>query len=70
MGEGRRSAPPLLALMRRWLVIRLALGIRMAIRHVPSELNMADGPSRGFHVGPAPETAVKAGRLCPFFGPG
>ena len=42
------------------MVIRLFLGIWLFMRHVPSEKNQADGPSRGYPVGAAPETIKKA----------
>ena len=59
LSKGRSSAPPLLALCRRLLVIRAIYGIRIYLRHVPSPLNCADGPTRNEPVGPARETVVK-----------
>ena len=58
-GKGRSSSPSLLALCRRLLVIRVGVGIRLYIRHIPSQLNSADGPTRGCAVGAAPETVEK-----------
>eukprot|EP00974_Lingulodinium_polyedra_P065849 6369343-Lingulodinium_polyedra.AAC.1 len=69
-GKGRSSSPRLLPMLRRLMVLRLFLGIRLLLRHVPSGLNLADGPSRGFRVGPAPETAAKHKGALPFFGQG
>ena len=43
------------------MTMRICLGIRLLLRHVPSALNQADGPSRGYPVGAAPETLRKAG---------
>ena len=37
----------LLSLVRRWSGLRLARNIRLAVRWIPSELNVADGASRG-----------------------
>ena len=52
--------------MRRWLVLRLLTGLRLYVRRVAGKLDIADKPSRGVAVGPAPETAAKTGRLWPF----
>ena len=38
---------PLLSLVRRWSGLCLARNIRPAVRWIPSELNVADGASRG-----------------------
>ena len=38
---------PLLSLIRRWSGLCLARNIRPAVRWIPSELNVADGASRG-----------------------
>ena len=59
LGKGRSSRPSLLALCRRLATMRMILGIRLYARHVVSEMNFADGPSRGFPVGVAPETKTK-----------
>ena len=53
-GKGRSSSPPLLRLCRRLAAIRVACGIRIALRWVPSGWNVADGPSRGCAVGEHP----------------
>ena len=56
LGKGRSSAEGLLRVCRSCAAVELALGIRIYLRYVPSELNMADGPSRGLGVGVAAET--------------
>jgi hypothetical protein len=54
LGKGRRQAA----------AICLAFGMRVLLRYVPSEVNVADGPSRGYHCGVATETrAAHADRL-------
>lgn len=60
-GKGRSSAPSLLALCRRLCALRLITCIRIYLRHdiVPSELNHADGPSRGGACGCDEETVKK-----------
>ena len=57
--KGRSSAPPLLRLCRQAAAIIMAMDIRPLLRYIASEVNPADGPSRGLGVGAAPET-VKA----------
>ena len=54
--KGRSSASSLLWLARVACGISLALGIRGYYRWVPSQWNMADGPSRGVSIGAAEET--------------
>ena len=54
--KGRSSATSLLRLARVACGISLALGIRGYYRWVPSQWNMADGPSRGVGIGAADET--------------
>ena len=56
LGKGRSSSPPLLRLCRRAAAMRLILGIRIFLRYVASEVNVADWPSRGGPVGVAPKT--------------
>ena len=56
MAKGRSSATALLRVCRASAAVQLAMGLRLYLRYVPSELNLADGPSRGLHVGVAPET--------------
>ena len=54
LGRGRSSSPHLLTLCRRFAAIRVACGIRIALRWVPTGWNVADGPSRGGAVGEHP----------------
>ena len=63
LSKGRSSAPPLLALCRRLLVLRAICGIRLYLRHVPSPQNSADGPTRDQPVGPAKETVEKYAQI-------
>lgn len=51
LSKGRSSSAPLLRLCRRWSLFRIALGMRTFLRHVPTDVNMADGPSRGQFIG-------------------
>ena len=53
---GRSSAVALLRLARVACGIALVLGIKGCYRWVPSQWNMADGPSRGVAIGAADET--------------
>lgn len=50
--KGRSSKHPLLKLLRKVAAHQLALGIKIAIVWVPSELNPADEPSRRFESNP------------------
>ena len=54
--KGRSSAVALLRLARVACGIALVLGIKGCYRWVPSQWNMADGPSRGVAIGAADET--------------
>ena len=64
ISKGRSSSPPLLRLSRQAAAISLVFGIYPMVRYIPSEVNPADGPSRGVAVGAAPETrAAHADRL-------
>ena len=54
--KGRSSATALLRLARVACGIALVLGIKGCYRWVPSQWNMADGPSRGVAIGAADET--------------
>ena len=56
LSKGRSSVFAFLVLARRAAAMTLAVGIRMHLRWVPSELDYADGPSRGEDVGVAQET--------------
>ena len=64
MGKGRISSTPLLRLARQAMIYIMMYGLVPLYRYIPSELNPADGPSRGLHVGAAPETqAAHADRM-------
>ena len=64
LSKGRSSAPALLRLCRQATAVILAFSLRPLLRYIPSELNIADGPSRGGPVGVAQETrAAHADRL-------
>ena len=54
--KGRSSSAPLLRLCRQLVPLSLILGIRPYYRYIPSEMNPADGPSRGERVGAADST--------------
>ena len=58
LGKGRSSAPALLRLCRQAAAITLAFRIYGSYRYVPSEVNVADGLSRGGFLGAAPETVL------------
>ena len=67
LSKGRSSAPALLRLCRQAAAVMLTFGIRGMFRYVASEINVADGPSRGLRLGIADETekahAERAGRV-------
>ena len=54
--KGRSSAKDVLHLCRVAGIIQMVCRIRGYYRWVPSELNLADGPSRGLPIGAAEET--------------
>ena len=56
VAKGRSSSAPLLRLSRQLCAISLAFGLRPAPRYITSEVNPADGPSRGLAAGAAPQT--------------
>ena len=56
VSKGRSSSPPLLRLCRQASAVILAFDIRPLLRYVPSEMNVADGPSRGLKLAVADET--------------
>ena len=58
IAKGRSSSPPLLRLSRQLAGYSLAFGLLVYPRYIPSEINPADGPSRGVGVGAAPETKI------------
>ena len=47
--KGRSSSPNLLHVGRKFACLSLATNIRIVTRWIPSELNIADGPSRGLN---------------------
>ena len=64
--KGRSSAKDLLHLARVGGIIQMVCRIRGYFRWVPSEINLADGPSRGLGIGAADDTvAVHVGRGVP-----
>ena len=58
LAKGRSSRPGMLRISRQIAALALGLGIRLVGRYVRSELNYADGPSRGEGVGVAGETVL------------
>ena len=61
--KGRSSNQGLLYLSRRLAGLSMGYNIRVALRYVPSERNMADGPPRGSaYACVARETLAKAAR--------
>ena len=61
--KGRSSNPGLLYLSRRLAGFLLGYNVRLAIRYVPSELNMADGPSRGAAYASVDDGTVRKAEL-------
>ena len=55
--KGRSSRPALNSVARKAAAIQLAFEMRFYLRWVPTKRNHADGPSRGFGIGPAPPEA-------------
>ena len=58
LSKGRSSARQLLRVCRQAAAVQLGCRIRIYLRWVPSERNLADGPSRGGPIGVDAETAV------------
>jgi hypothetical protein len=58
LAKGRSSRPGMLRISRQIAALALGLGIRLIGRYVRSELNYADGPSRGENLGVAGETVL------------
>lgn len=50
LSKGRNNSGRLLRVCRRWAALQFAFGIRVYLRHVPTGISMADGPSRGLPV--------------------
>ena len=58
LAKGRSSSPVLLGLARAAAAMQLVLGLRPYWRHIETDRNHADGPSRGFPLGHAPAWAT------------
>ena len=56
LAKGRSSASGLLHLARQAAAVILVFGIKLFLRWVASEDNVADGPSRGLDIGAAEAT--------------
>ena len=56
ISKGRSSQPGVNDVCRKLGALQLAYGIRIYSRWVPMKWNVADGPSRGHPIGPAPES--------------
>ncbi|CAE8709859.1 unnamed protein product [Polarella glacialis] len=56
LAKGRSSARPLLRLCRQACAYSCVFSLRLLLRYVPSEKNIADGPSRGEGLGVASGT--------------
>ncbi len=61
--KGRSSSRPLLRLARKAAAITLGPSMRRHLRGVESGRNVADGPSRGHGVGPAPKVLPQRVRV-------
>ena len=62
LAKGRSPSWPILRLCRMAAAVQLITGIRPYWRWIPSKRNHADGPSRGFPIGQAPEWIQEADR--------
>ena len=60
--KGRSPSWPLLRLARQAAAGQVAVGLRCYCRYVETKRNCADGPSRGFGIGVAPQWATDAER--------
>ena len=58
--KGRTSAPGLVRGLRQYTSISLRRNVRALPRWIPSELNPADGPSRGGPIESWPDTVIHA----------
>ena len=56
----RSSSRSLLVQLRKIAAVTLATGVRLTLRWIPTDMNPADGPSRGEAVGSAVITQEKA----------
>ncbi len=57
LSKGRSSSWGLLRQCRKLAALHLGLGITLVLRYVPTDRNLADGPSRGWRIGVAPKTS-------------
>ena len=62
LAKGRSASWPVLRLCRMAAAVQIACGIRPYLRWIPSKRNHADGPSRDFPIGSAPEWVIEADR--------
>ena len=56
LAKGRSSSWGLLRQCRKLAALHLGLGITLVMRYIPTDRNLADGPSRGWRIGVAPKT--------------
>ena len=56
----KSSSRPLMTQLRKIGAITLSTGVRLTLRWIPTDMNPADGPSRGESVGSAETTKAKA----------
>ncbi|CAK0825583.1 unnamed protein product [Prorocentrum cordatum] len=56
----RSSSRPLMTQLKKIGAITLATGIRLTLRWIPTDMNPADGPSRGEEIGSAEITKTKS----------
>ena len=57
LAKGRSSSWGLLRQCRKLAALHLGLGITLVMRYIPTDRNLADGPSRGWRIGVAPKTS-------------
>lgn len=57
--KGRSSSWPLLRLARQAAALQLGMGLRPYMRYIETDRSQADGPSRGFGIGHAPDWSHK-----------
>ena len=61
--KGRSSRPGMNFIMRRYAALAVAMRFKPVVRWIPTKRNLADGPSRGWPIGPAPESIQKRVRM-------
>ena len=57
LAKGRSSSWGLLRQCRKLAALHLGLGITLVMRYIPTDRNLADGPSRGWRIGVAPKSS-------------